>query len=130
MRVARATTCLEVVASMYEKGLGLKRLGGFRDHEGFDGEMLGHPGAPYHLEFTQREGETELPRPHPEAMLVFYVPGPDLWANRCDAMLGAGFTEVRSENPYWQRAGRTFEDPDGGRVVIQRGTWPGDDGIR
>jgi len=28
-----------------------------------------------------------------------------------------------SENPYWDVAGWTFEDPDGYRVVLQRGPW-------
>lgn len=36
----------------------------------------------------------------------------------------ACFREVRSFNPYWNVAGRSFEDPDGDRVVLQHGTWP------
>jgi len=28
-------------------------------------------------------------------------------------------------NPYWKRNGRTFEDVDGYRVVLQNGTWAG-----
>jgi len=31
---------------------------------------------------------------------------------------------VASFNPYWERAGRTFEDPDGYRVVFQNSSWP------
>jgi prolyl oligopeptidase len=38
-------------------------------------------------------------------------------------MLGAGFSSVDSFNPYWDRLGRTFEDRDGYRVVIQRELW-------
>lgn len=29
----------------------------------------------------------------------------------------------RSFNPYWDRLGVTFEDPDGYRVVLQRDAW-------
>jgi hypothetical protein len=36
---------------------------------------------------------------------------------------GAGFVEVPSYNPYWDRQGRTFEDLDGYRVVLQRAAW-------
>jgi prolyl oligopeptidase len=39
-------------------------------------------------------------------------------------MAAVGFREVEPVNPYWKRAGRTFEDPDGYRIVIQRETWP------
>lgn len=38
-------------------------------------------------------------------------------------MLDAGFEEVKSFNPYWAKTGRTFEDKDRYRVVIQRAAW-------
>ena len=34
-----------------------------------------------------------------------------------------GSWPCRPFNPYWDRSGRTFEDPDGYRVVIQRASW-------
>lgn len=47
----------------------------------------------------------------------------DQWRMRCDAMLAAGFHAVPSSNPYWDRSGRTFEDFDGYRVVLQAAAW-------
>ena len=38
-------------------------------------------------------------------------------------MLAAGFAPVASYNPYWDSSGRTFEDLDGYRVVLQREAW-------
>jgi hypothetical protein len=38
-------------------------------------------------------------------------------------MLDAGFAEVPSFNPYWALKGRTFEDGDGYRVVLERDDW-------
>lgn len=38
-------------------------------------------------------------------------------------MQAAGFAPVPSVNPYWDRQGATFEDPDGYRVVLQNGEW-------
>jgi len=35
-----------------------------------------------------------------------------------------GHTPVKSFNPYWDRKGKTFEDPDGYRVVLQQASWP------
>ena len=42
---------------------------------------------------------------------------------RCEALLAAGFRSVASLNPYWDRQGRTFEDHDGYRVVVQCAAW-------
>ncbi|WP_436180132.1 VOC family protein [Acidovorax sp. LjRoot66] len=53
----------------------------------------------------------------------FYVPDAQAWQARCDATRSAGFVEVPSFNPYWNQSGRTFEDPDGYRVVIQCAAW-------
>jgi hypothetical protein len=41
--------------------------------------------------------------------------------------LGLGFTPVKSWNPYWDDRGRSFEDPDGYRVVIQNAVAPGEE---
>jgi hypothetical protein len=30
---------------------------------------------------------------------------------------------VQSFNPYWDQHGKTFEDPDGYRVVLQNAAW-------
>ena len=108
---------------MFRHGLGLEELGRFVDHEGFDGAMLGTPGAAYHLEFTHCKSHPVSPSPTPEDLLVYYVPEPTDWLSRCEAMLAAGFREAESYNPYWTRNGRTFEDPDGYRVVICRIAW-------
>jgi len=108
---------------MYQRGLGLRLLGRFEDHEGFDGVMLGDESMPYHLEFTHQRGHTVGRAPTRDHLLVFYLPDPDEWRARCEAMLAAGFEPVRSLNPYWDRDGRTFEDLDGYRVVLQNAAW-------
>lgn len=123
LRVARPVTDLERSVAMYQQGLGLARIGGFADHEGFDGQMLGHPGSGYHFEFTVCRHHPVAPAPTPEDLLVLYVPEEEAWSARCAAMVQAGFREVEAFNAYWGRLGRTFEDGDGYRVVIQRAGW-------
>lgn len=122
-RVARPVTNLGRTEAMYGKGLGLVRLGHFEDHEGFDGVMLGEPGGSYHFEFTYCRTHPVHPSPTPEDLMVFYVPDRENWALRNASMTAAGFKTVTSLNPYWDRDGRTFEDPDGYRVVIQCASW-------
>jgi catechol 2,3-dioxygenase-like lactoylglutathione lyase family enzyme len=119
MRVARPTDRLEEVARFYVQGLGMKVLGWFRDHDGFDGVMLGRPGAPYHLEFTHKRGHHVGRAPTQDHLLVFYVPDSRRWREAVGRMRLAGYEPVPSFNPYWDRLGCTFEDPDGYRVVLQ-----------
>lgn len=64
LRVARPTDQLESVVRFYRDGLGLEELGAFRDHDGFDGVMLGVRGEPYHLEFTCQPGDRRNGRRH------------------------------------------------------------------
>jgi hypothetical protein len=56
LRVARPSDDLNAVVRFYRDGLGFEVLYEFRDHDGFDGVMLGRRGTAYHLEFTQRAG--------------------------------------------------------------------------
>jgi len=123
MRVARPTDNLQVIAKMYEKGLGFSRLGAFENHAGFDGVMLGHPHHTYHLEFTHHQGSKVGKAPTEDNLLVFYVPNENEWQDACNRMENAGFKDVPSFNPYWDTEGRTFEDVDGYRVVIQNRPW-------
>lgn len=124
LRIARPVSDLERAARMYRHGLALDEIGRFADHEGFDGVMLGRRGAAFHLEFTFCRRHPVSPAPTPEDLLVFYLPDRDDWERRCRSMHVAGFAEVASFNPYWARLGRTFEDIDGYRMVIQRAAWP------
>jgi catechol 2,3-dioxygenase-like lactoylglutathione lyase family enzyme len=108
---------------MYCNGLGLREIGRFEDHAGFDGAMLGRAGMHYHFEFTHCRTHPVNPTPTGEDLVVLYVPDEGEWQSICAALLAAGFTETVAFNPYWMRRGKTFEDPDGYRVVLQNDEW-------
>jgi catechol 2,3-dioxygenase-like lactoylglutathione lyase family enzyme len=123
VRIARATNDLAALARFYSDGLGFERIAHFQGHEGFDGLMLGHRDMGYHLEFT-REAKAVAPRaPGAENLLVFYLPELDAWRHATQRIETVGFVPVRSHNPYWDRGGKTYEDPDGYRVVLYHGDW-------
>lgn len=124
LRIARPTDQLEEVIRFYTVGIDLKVLGLFEDHEGFDGVMLGIPGDSYHLEFTRKRGHAAGRAPTQDNLLVFYIPDRQQWLERTERMSAAGYQPVPSFNPYWDRSGKTYEDPDGYRVVIQNQSWP------
>ncbi|MGC3970275.1 MAG: VOC family protein [Pirellulales bacterium] len=123
LRVARATDDLDRLLKFYRDGLGFDVIAGFQNHEGYDGVMLGRKGTAYHLEFT-RSAEHQAGRaPTEENLLVFYLPDAEAWRAAVSRMERAGFAAVPSRNPYWDRKGKTFEDPDGYRVVLQNAAW-------
>lgn len=124
LRVARPTDDLEPLLRFYRDGLGLEVLDHFETHAGFDGVILGLPEAPYHLEFTRRRGYLPGGAPSGDHLLVLYFPDETGWQQTVERLLRSGLDPVASENPYWDMAGWTFEDPDGYRVVLQRGPWP------
>jgi catechol 2,3-dioxygenase-like lactoylglutathione lyase family enzyme len=124
LRIARPTDDLAAVVRFYRDSLGFEVLSEFRDHDGFDGVMLGRRGTAYHLEFTHSAAHPAGRAPGGENLLVFYLPDAVEWRSAIDRLERAGFAPVVSVNPYWDRRGRTFEDPDGYRVVLQNAASP------
>lgn len=123
LRVARPTDDLDALLPFYQGGLGLSVLYRFENHDGFDGVMLGFAGAPYHFEFTRAVGHKAGRAPTRDNLIVLYYPDVDAWAAAVQRMRNVGFAPVPAFNPYWDRAGVTFEDPDGYRVVFQNAAW-------
>ena len=123
LRIARPTDSLSEIVRFYRDGLGFEVIGSFEDHAGFDGVMLGHPGLPYHLEFTHHRGQQVGRAPSKDNLLVFYIPESVEWQRAVDRMVAYGYQPVASYNPYWDQRGKTFEDADGYRIVLQQASW-------
>jgi catechol 2,3-dioxygenase-like lactoylglutathione lyase family enzyme len=124
LRVARPSDDLDAVVAFYRDGLGFEVLYTFTDHDGFDGVMLGREGAAYHLEFTRKAGHRAGRAPTEDNLLVFYLPDEGEWREAIARLERAGCAPVKAFNPYWDMNGRTFEDPDGYRIVLQHASWP------
>jgi ribosomal protein S18 acetylase RimI-like enzyme len=120
LRIARHTERLDDVVAFYRDGIGLPEIDRFVGHDGYDGVFLDIPGTGAHLELTSG-GAHSAPAPHPESLLVLYV-GDERARDAIVARLRAG--PVAPANPYWAEHGRTFEDPDGFRVVLVAERWP------
>ena len=120
LRIARPVSDIERTKDMYCRGLGLRVIGRFENHDGFDGIMLGVAGANCHFEFTHSRKHPVRPAPTVEDLAVFYTPAESEWQATCAGMLAAGFTQVTAFNQYWEVRGRTYEDRDGYRIVLQQ----------
>jgi hypothetical protein len=75
-------------------------------------------------EFTRKQGHHAGKAPAPDNLLVFYPPEKAEWEAAVAWLQKSGYEPVASFNPYWNERGKTFEDPDGNRVVLQNASWP------
>jgi len=120
IRIARPTNDLTEIVRFYRDGLGFEVIGSFADHDGFDGVMLGHAGLGYHLEFTHQRNHQVGRAVSKDNLLIFFLPHSEEWQRAVDRMIASGYEPVSSYNPYWDISGKTFEDTDGYRVVLQQ----------
>lgn len=123
LRIARPSHDLGLAVDFYRRAMGLEVLADFRDHEGFDGVILGHRSWPYHLELTRHRAQPVTPATTDEDLLVFYYPDHATWSAVVEQMRSAGAVEGVPTNPYWGRRAVTFTDPDGNRLVIRHERW-------
>lgn len=123
LRIARPVTDVERTLRIYCAGLDLRVVGAFKDHNGFDGVMLGRADMDYHFEFVFSHHHPVTPTPTGEDLMVFYLPDYAEWEAACARMLAVGFRKVASMNPYWEVRGATFQDHDGYRLVLQNAAW-------
>jgi len=118
VRVARPTDQLKEIEQFYCEGIGLKKIGSFSGHRGYDGIMIGLPNANYHLEFTEHVEGSPCPAPSKDNLLVLYIPNKETIRSIAKRLSRMGYPEVEPENPYWMQKGITIEDPDGWRLVL------------
>ena len=123
LRIARLSADLAAVVKFYRDGLGFEVLYEFKDHDGFDAVMLGRKGTVYHLAFVHKVGHKVAKAPTHDNLLVFYLPDADEWKSAVTRLKELGHQSVKAFNPYWDKSGQTFEDPDGYRVVLQHASW-------
>ena len=110
LRVARRTERLEEVVGFYRDGIGLAEIGGFCNHDGYDGVFLAVPGTGAHLELTAGGGHG-APAPQPESLLVLYLGG-DEAVQKVAARLGVD--PIPPANRYWAEHGGDV--PGSGRL--------------
>ena len=116
-RFARHTNNLEQLKSFYIDILGLELLGGFKNHNGYDGVFIGKLNENWHLEFTKSD-EIVTFNFGEEDILVFYPNTKLEFELIHDRIESHSIKFIDSKNPYWNENGKMILDPDGYRVVI------------
>lgn len=115
-RYARHTNKLDEIIQFYTGIIGLKSLGGFRDHEGYDGEFLGVPTENWHLEFTSTNEDLNH-HPDEDDAVVFYPKTDEDYKDILRRVTDSA-PILSAKNPYWNRNAIMTKDPDGFLVII------------
>jgi catechol 2,3-dioxygenase-like lactoylglutathione lyase family enzyme len=117
LRVARHTNNLEKIEYFYINILGFERLGGFQNHNNYDGVFIGKPDLDWHFEFT--ESNDKANHHFDEDDIIVLYPSTILeYNNLSDSVSNNNISIITSKNPYWNENGKMFLDPDGYRIVI------------
>jgi catechol 2,3-dioxygenase-like lactoylglutathione lyase family enzyme len=121
LRIARHTDDLEKIEDFYVNILGFERLGGFQNHNNYDGIFIGKPKLDWHFEFTQSDAKADHTFDEDD-ILIFYPETILEYNNLINNILENGISIITSKNPYWNNpevsGGKMFLDPDGFRIVI------------
>jgi catechol 2,3-dioxygenase-like lactoylglutathione lyase family enzyme len=117
LRVARHTDDLERIENFYVDILGFERLGGFENHNNYDGIFIGKPGLDWHFEFTQSTQKAVHSFDQDDVM-VFYPKTIEDYNRLINNLLNNNISSITANNPFWNENGKMFLDPDGYRIVI------------
>ena len=116
-RFARHTNDLEQIKSFYIDILGFELLGGFENHNDYDGIFIGKSNENWHLEFTKSE-EIVLFDFNKDDNLVFYPNSKMEFDFIMNKIQSKKIEFIKAKNPYWNENGKMILDPDGYRVII------------
>lgn len=119
LRVARHTSNLDRIKAFYTSIIGLEVLGGFENHDNYNGVFIGKKELDWHLEFTT---STETPdhKPDSDDLLVFYPKTTAEFNAIRERIKKQNIVLLKPMNPYWSMNGIMIQDPDGFNVVISR----------
>jgi YycE-like C-terminal domain len=62
-------------------------------------------------------------KPTEDNLLVFYLPDEAEWQQAVQRLESRGYKPVKAFKTDWDNQGKTVEDPDGYRVVLQNARW-------
>jgi hypothetical protein len=116
-RFARHTNDLEPLTAFYIKILGMEILGGFQNHNGYDGVFMGKTNENWHLEFTKSDEIIQF-NFGDEDVLVFYPNTKLEYYSILEKINNSLIKIIEAKNQYWNENGKMFLDPDGYRIVI------------
>lgn len=116
LRIARHTNQIDQLKNFYMEVVGLKLIGQFNDHDGYDGVILSGNEANWQIEFTT-SNQVINHQPNEDDLIVLYV-SQEEFNKRIEILNSKGIESVKAKNPYWNKNAITIVDPDGFGLVF------------
>ncbi len=116
-RFARHTNDLDKIKLFYTEILQFEILGGFENHNDYDGVFIGKRNMDWHLEFTKSNELVEF-NFNPDDVLVFYPETLVEYDLLIENISKNNIKFIASKNPYWNDSGKIILDPDGYHIII------------
>lgn len=117
LRVARHTNDLKKIENFYVDILGFEQLGGFENHNNYDGIFIGKSGLDWHFEFTQSNVKA-IHSFDEEDVIVLYPKTISDYNELINKLIHNNISTITAANPFWNENGKMIQDPDGYRIVI------------
>lgn len=117
LRIARHTNNLEIIENFYVNILGFEKLGGFQNHNNYDGSFIGKSDLDWHFEFTQSDVKANHTFDDDD-IIVLYPDTIKKYNDLLDTILDHNISIITPANLYWNENGKMFLDPDGYRIVL------------
>jgi len=117
LRVARHTNNLEIIENFYVNILGFEKLGGFQNHNNYDGSFIGKSDLDWHFEFTHSDVKANHTFDDDD-IIVLYPDTIKKYNDLLDNIIAHNISIITATNPYWNENGKMFLDPDGYRIII------------
>lgn len=117
LRVARHTDNLKEIENFYVNVLGFELLGGFENHNNYDGIFIGKSGLDWHFEFTQSKEKAQHSFDQDD-VIVLYPKSIEEYNRLLKKLLETNISAITANNPFWNENGKMFLDPDGYRIVV------------
>lgn len=116
-RFARHTNDLNKIKLFYTDILQLEILGGFENHNDYDGVFIGKQNTDWHIEFTKSDELVDF-NFNEDDILVFYPETIVEYDLLIENISKNNINFIQSRNPYWNENGKMILDPDGYRIII------------
>lgn len=117
LRITRHVNDLKEMKGFYVDLLGLKVINSFKDHNHYDGLILGDKEGCWELEFTTSE-EPSNHLSSEDDLIVLYIDEEKKYNEIIRKFNELRIIEFAPRNPFWEQNGKLYKDPEGNRVLI------------
>lgn len=117
IRIARHVKAIEPMVHFYSDLLGLEVIKTFKQHNGYDGVIMGYKTSDWEIEFT-KSTESPMHTTDEDDLLILKYDDIEVYRSVIEKLSLEKNIEFAPRNPFWEDQGKLFKDPEGYGVVV------------